>query len=416
MLVLVRNNRLFFSITHLNRSLFLKKNLLPYQINEHMLKERLADWASVPTPFYLYDLSLLRQTLQSAQIASGKYNYHIHYALKANSNKIILKLINSYGLGADCVSGNEVKRALKRGFSRNKIVFAGVGKSDAEINFALQNDIFCFNCESLQEIAVINELAEKFNRKARIALRINPNVDANTHKHITTGLEENKFGINLWELETVLPLVQQCSHIELIGLHFHIGSQITDLTVYQKLCERVNEIQEWFIARHLALPHLNLGGGLGVDYYNPDENPIPDFETYFGIFHQYLKPQPGQQIHFELGRSLVAQCGTLISKVLYVKKGLTTNFAILDAGMTELLRPMLYQAYHKIENLSSLLPEEKYDVVGPICESTDCFAKNVVLPETKRHDLFALRTAGAYGEVMASEYNLRNKAKAIYIP
>jgi len=380
-----------------------------------MLKDRIAEWATVPTPFYLYDLSLLRQTLQAAREASAKYNYHIHYALKANSNKAILKLINSYGFGADCVSGNEIKRAIKKGFAPENVVFAGVGKSDAEINFALQNDIFCFNCESSQEIAVINELAQKQNRTARIALRINPNVDANTHKHITTGLEENKFGINLWELETVLLLVHECTHINLIGLHFHIGSQITDLSVYRKLCERVNEIQEWFIARNIVLPHLNLGGGLGVDYYHPDENPIPDFETYFGIFHQNLKSQPGQQIHFELGRSLVAQCGSLISKVLYVKKGLTTNFAVLDAGMTELLRPMLYQAYHKIENLTSQLPEEKYDVVGPICESTDCFAKEVTLPETQRHDLFALRTAGAYGEVMASEYNLRNKAKAVYL-
>ena len=381
-----------------------------------MLKERISEWAAVPTPFYLYDLELLSRTLQAAQTAAAKYSYHIHYALKANSNKAILELINSFGFGADCVSGNEVNRALKRGFAAKDIVFAGVGKSDAEINFALQNDIFCFNCESLAEIAVINELAQQQNRPARIALRINPNVDANTHKHITTGLEENKFGINLWELDAVLQLVQKSSYINLIGLHFHIGSQITNLSVYQKLCERVNEIQDLFIARNIALPHINLGGGLGVDYYHPDENPIPDFETYFNIFHQNLKPQPEQQIHFELGRSLVAQCGTLISKVLYVKKGLTTNFAILDAGMTELLRPMLYQAYHKIENLTSQLPAEKYDVVGPICESTDCFAKDVLLPETKRHDLFALRTAGAYGEVMASEYNLRHKAKAVYLP
>jgi len=380
-----------------------------------MLKERLSECASVPTPFYLYDLDLLRRTLAAAQTASAKYNFHIHYALKANSNKTILKQMHAFGFGADCVSGNEIKRALKKGFKAENVVFAGVGKSDAEINFALQNDIFCFNCESLQEISIINELAEKQNRTARIALRINPNVDANTHKHITTGLEENKFGINMWELEAVMKEVQQSHNIFLIGIHFHIGSQITNISVYQQLCERVNEIQEWFISRNIALPHLNMGGGLGVDYYHPDENSIPDFETYFGIFNQHLKTQPGQQVHFELGRSLVGQCGTLITKVLYVKKGLNTNFAILDAGMTELLRPMLYQAYHKIENLSSNLPEQKYDVVGPVCESTDCFAKDVVLPETHRHDYFALRTAGAYGEVMASEYNLRSKVKAVYL-
>jgi diaminopimelate decarboxylase len=250
---------------------------------------------------------------------------------------------------------------------------------------------------------------------ARIALRINPNVDANTHKNITTGLEENKFGINLWELEGVMQLLQKCENLDLIGIHFHIGSQITDLNVFKNLCLRVNEVQQWFISRHIQLPHLNVGGGLGVDYYHPDENPMPDFETYFAIFNEHLEVQPGQQVHFELGRALVAQCGALISRVLYIKNGLTTNFAILDAGMTELLRPMLYQAYHKIENLSSQAAEVKYNVVGPICESTDCFAKDVFLPETHRNDFFAIRTAGAYAEVMASEYNLRDKAKAVYV-
>lgn len=380
-----------------------------------MLKEQLKEWADEPTPFFLYDMGLLRRTLEAAQQASARYNFQVHYALKANSNKQILKLINSYGFGADCVSGNEIKRALKNNFEPGHIVFAGVGKSDAEINYALKNDIFCFNCESSQEIEVINELAGRQEKKARIALRINPNVDAHTHKHITTGLDENKFGINMWEMESVLDQIKTLPNIDLIGTHFHIGSQITNMNVFQRLCERVNEIQDWFDARGLQLPHLNVGGGLGVDYHHPDENPMPDFETYFGIFHQHLQVRPGQQVHFELGRALVAQCGTLISRVLYIKKGQAKNFAILDAGMTELLRPMLYQAYHKIENLSSTLPELKYDVVGPICESTDSFGQEVVLPETRRNDLVALRTSGAYGEVMSSEYNLRDKAKAIYL-
>jgi diaminopimelate decarboxylase len=380
-----------------------------------MLKDQLREWAHEPTPFYLYDLDLLRRTLSSARQASAQYNFQVHYALKANSNKEILKLISEHGFGADCVSGNEIKRALKNGFHPNHVVFAGVGKSDAEINFALNNDIFCFNCESSQEIEVINELAARQGRVARIALRINPNVDADTHKHITTGLDENKFGINMWELEAVLALLKPMENVELVGIHFHIGSQITKMNVFQKLCERVNEIQDWLADRQVEVPHLNVGGGLGVDYYHPDENPMPDFEAYFAVFHQHLKVRPGQQVHFELGRALVAQCGTLISKVLYIKKGQSKNFAILDAGMTELLRPMLYQAYHKIENLSSTLPEVKYDVVGPICESTDCFAQDVLLPETQRHDLVALRTSGAYAEVMASEYNLRDKAKAVYI-
>jgi diaminopimelate decarboxylase len=289
-----------------------------------------------------------------------------------------------------------------------------VGKSDREILLALEHDNFCFNAESLHELEVLNELAEKTGKTARIALRINPNVNAKTHHYITTGLEENKFGINFWELPLVLELLPQLPNLKLVGLHFHIGSQITDLSVFKALCLRVNEIQQWFLERNIKVEHLNLGGGLGVDYHEPDTNALPDFETYFGIFNQFLKPEPGQQIHFELGRALVAQSGTLISKVLYIKKGIKTNFVILDAGMTELIRPALYQSYHKIENLSSSQPDSRYDVVGPICESSDCFGKAVMLPETNRGDLVAIRTAGAYGEVMSSGYNLRDKAEAIY--
>ena len=366
------------------------------------------------TPLYVYDLNLLRQTLQIAKTEAGKYNYHVHYALKANANAPVLTEMLQHGFGADCVSGNEVKTALENGFRPEDVVFAGVGKSDAEINYALEQDIFCFNCESKQELEVLNELAAEKGKTARIALRINPNVNANTHKYITTGLEENKFGINAWELESVLELLKQLANIELIGIHFHIGSQITDLSVFKNLCTRVNEFQEWFAIRNIRLPHINVGGGLGVDYYHPEQQLIPNFAAYFSLFHQFLELKPGQQVHFELGRALVAQCGTLISRVLYIKKGLSTNFAILDAGMTELIRPALYQSYHKIENLTSLMPEERYDVVGPICESSDCFGKAVQLPETSRGDLIAIRTAGAYGEVMASNYNLREKAKALY--
>ncbi|MER2997061.1 diaminopimelate decarboxylase [Pontibacter populi] len=380
-----------------------------------MLKQHLQELQQHDTPLYAYNLELLRQTLKSASTEAAKYNYHVHYALKANANEPILAEMLHAGFGADCVSGNEVKRAIENGFKPENVVFAGVGKSDAEINYALEQDIFCFNCESKHELEILNELAAAKGKTARIALRINPNVNANTHKYITTGLEENKFGINAWELESVLNLLKTLPNIELIGIHFHIGSQITDLTVFKNLCTRVNEFQEWFVSRNITLQHINVGGGLGVDYYNPDANLIPDFEAYFGLFNQFLEVRPGQEVHFELGRSLVAQCGTLISKVLYIKKGITTNFAILDAGMTELIRPALYQSYHKIENLTSEKAEERYDVVGPICESSDCFGKAVMLPETNRGDLVAIRTAGAYGEVMASGYNLREKANAIYL-
>ncbi|WP_161890935.1 diaminopimelate decarboxylase [Pontibacter russatus] len=381
-----------------------------------MLNLNLEELQQHPTPFYAYDLNLLRQTLQAAKQEAGKYNFYVHYALKANANEPVLDEMRRHGFGADCVSGNEIKAAIVNGFAPEQVVFAGVGKSDDEINYALDQDIFCFNCESGHELEVLNELAGKKGKIARIALRINPNVNANTHKYITTGLEENKFGINAWELEQVLAQLQQLEHINLIGIHFHIGSQITDLSVFRNLCTRVNEFQEWFASRNVSLQHINVGGGLGVDYYHPEQQPVPDFEAYFGLFDQFLEVRPGQEVHFELGRALVAQCGTLISKVLYIKNGQNTNFAILDAGMTELIRPALYQSYHKIENLSSGRGEVRYDVVGPICESSDCFGKAVLLPETKRGDLIAIRTAGAYGEVMSSAYNLRDKAKAIYMP
>ncbi|WP_210489230.1 diaminopimelate decarboxylase [Rufibacter aurantiacus] len=380
-----------------------------------MLKEQLKAFSQQPTPFYAYDLSLLRQTLDTAKTEAGKYGYHVHYALKANANSPILAEILERGFGADCVSGNEVRRALEAGFAPEQIVFAGVGKSDAEINFALDANIFCFNSESVQELEVIQELAAAKGKFAQVALRINPNVDAYTHKHITTGLEENKFGINVWELEELLPQFAVWPNLKLIGLHFHIGSQITDLRAFENLCLRVNELQNWFEERELIFPHLNVGGGLGVDYRTPEENPIADFATYFGIFERLLDKRPGQVVHFELGRALVAPSGNLISKVLYMKHGQKTNFVILDAGMTELMRPALYQAYHKIENLTSDLPAKTYDVVGPICESTDCFSKAIELPETKRGDLVAIRTAGAYGEVMVSEYNLRDRVKAVYL-
>lgn len=371
---------------------------------------------NAPTPFYLYDLNLLERTIEACQNEALRYGYHVHYALKANANVPILERMLKYNLGADCVSGNEVKAAFDAGFGPEQIAFAGVGKSDQEIRTALEIDIFCFNCESLPEIEVINEIAESMNKKARIALRINPNVNAKTHHYITTGLEENKFGINMWEMDEILERLPEFQHIELIGLHFHIGSQITDLSVFRGLCLRVNEIQEYFVRKHINIPHLNMGGGLGIDYENPDANPIVDFETFFKIFHEHLKPLSRQEIHFELGRCLVAQCGSLISKVLYVKKGIKTNFAILDAGMTELIRPALYQAFHSIQNLTSQATElEKYDVVGPICESSDCFGKAIRLPVTSRGDFMAIRSTGAYGEVMASRYNLRDEVRAVYV-
>ncbi len=379
---------------------------------------------TLETPFYYYNLNVLRQTLDACQAASLNYGFHVHYAMKANFNPKVLDIIQSYGFGADCVSGNEVKAAVKHGFNKGKVVFAGVGKSDKEINAALDADIFCFNVESVQELHIINDLAKAKNKRAGVAIRINPNVDANTHHFITTGLDENKFGINTWQLPDVAKALRDCDSLNFLGIHFHIGSQITDLDVYKQLCVRINEMQDWFNNEGFEVKILNAGGGLGVDYRQPDTNTVADFENYFKIFSEYLNVKPGQEVHFELGRAMVAQSASLISRVLYVKNGLKKNFLILDAGMTELIRPMLYQAYHKIENVSRLHTPETaeetasdsllYDVVGPICESTDCFQQDVKLPQSFRGDLIAVRTAGAYGEVMASHYNLRDGVESVY--
>lgn len=366
------------------------------------------------TPFYFYNTDLLRDTLALIRSEADRYGFHVHYAVKANANHKILSIIRENGLGADCVSGGEIKASLAAGFPAKKIVFAGVGKADWEINLGLDNDIFCFNVESAAELEVINELAGAKNKVASVALRINPEVDAHTHAYITTGLKENKFGINLSQLDSVLDLFETLKNVKLIGLHFHIGSQITDLTSFQSLCSRVTKIQENMARRRILVENLNFGGGLGIDYHHPNHLPIPDFKEYFAIFHKHMKLRPEQQVHFEPGRSVVGQCGTLITKVLYVKEGASKNFAIVDAGFTELIRPALYQAYHRIENLTSDEAEEVYDVVGPICESSDSFGKSVDLNKVRRGDLIALRSAGAYGEIMASQYNCRQLPKAYF--
>lgn len=379
-----------------------------------LTKEIISKFSQIETPFYYYDIKLLQNTLDEIVQESLKKNYKLHYALKANSNDRILQIISNAGLGADCVSGNEITKAVSTGFKSSELVFAGVGKSDKEILTGLTNDILCFNVESKQELEVINSIAISLNKIANVALRINPNINANTHHYITTGLEENKFGINILELSQVLDLISSLMNIKLIGLHFHIGSQVTDLDVYKGLCLRINEIQKWFSDRNFRFEYLNAGGGLGINYESPDSEPIPDFKSYFEVFEKFLERFPDQQVHFEIGRAIVGQCGSLISKVLYVKEGINTNFIILDAGMTELIRPALYQSYHKIENLTSHGKANRYDVVGPICESSDTFAKYFFLPETERGNLIAIRSTGAYGEVMSSEYNLRDKIQSYF--
>lgn len=370
---------------------------------------------NIPTPFYFYDVELLRRTAQAALSEAQKYGYTVHYALKANAGEKLLRLLSGMGFGADCVSGAEVQRALDCGFSPQSIAFAGVGKRDDEICLGIDSRIFSFNCESEQELEVVNELAKAKGAVAQVALRINPNVDAHTHAHITTGLDENKFGINLWQLNDVAKKVQQMDNLKLVCIHFHIGSQITELEPFGALCARINELQEQLERIGVTVEHVNVGGGLGVDYENPEENSIPQFEAYFATINRHIRLRKGQQLHCELGRSIAAQCGSLITKCLYVKELQKKNFVVVDAGMTDLIRPALYSAYHKIENITPHHADRKaYDVVGPICESSDVFGKDVTLPKAQRGDLIAIRTAGAYGEVMASRYNLRQLPKAYF--
>ena len=360
------------------------------------------------TPFYYYDTELLRQTLHAISQETSKHEgWHVHYAVKANANLKLLRIIREAGLGVDCVSGGEIETSIKAGFPASKIVFAGVGKSDWEINLGLDNDIFCFNVESIPELEVINELAAAKGKIARVAFRLNPNVGAHTHANITTGLAENKFGIAMRDMLNVIEQAYQLSNIQVVGLHFHIGSQILDMGDFQALCNRINELQDELERHRIKVEHINVGGGLGIDYSHPNRVPIPDFKAYFDTYAKMLKLRPGQTLHFELGRAVVAQCGSLITRTLFIKEGAVKKFAIVDAGFTDLIRPALYQAYHKIENLTSDEPNETYDVVGPICESTDVFAKQIDLNRTRRGDLLAIRSAGAYGEIMASQYNCR---------
>lgn len=360
------------------------------------------------TPFYYYDTKVLRDTLDCLRAEAGRYdNFSVHYAIKANANPKVLTIIRESGLGADCVSGGEIRAAVQAGFPASKIVFAGVGKADWEINLGLDCGIFCFNVESVPELEVINSLAEAKGKVAGVAFRINPDVGAHTHANITTGLAENKFGINMADMDRVIDLAGEMSHVRFMGLHFHIGSQILDMGDFVALCNRVNELLDKLEARGVRVMHVNVGGGLGIDYAHPNRQPVPAFKEYFETFATHLKLRSYQTLHFELGRSVVGQCGSLISRVLYVKQGANKQFAILDAGMTDLIRPALYQAYHKMENITSEDAIETYDVVGPICESSDVFGKAVDLNCVKRGDLIAIRSAGAYGEIMASRYNCR---------
>ena len=376
---------------------------------KRLFQELRNDFEKIHTPFYYYDTILLAETLESIKKEADKIaDCHIHYAVKACANPRILKQIQQAGFGVDCVSGGEIKACMECGFPANEIVFAGVGKADWEIELALNAGIQYFNVESIPELEVIAEIAERMGKVADVSFRINPNVGAHTHANITTGLAENKFGIAMKDMVGTIRTCSQFRNIRFVGLHFHIGSQILKMDDFEALCLRINELQDMLEAEGITeVKNINVGGGLGIDYQNPDENAVPDFKAYFQTYAKHLKLRPGQRLHFELGRAVVGQCGSLVTRCLYVKKTDYKQFVIADAGMTELLRPALYDAYHCIQNICSTAPEQTYDVVGPICESSDTFAKGRLLPETKRGDILVIRSAGAYGETMSSQYNCR---------
>ena len=358
------------------------------------------------TPFYYYDTQLLQLTLDAIrEEVKDRPQWQVHYAVKANHNPVLLKQIAAAGLGADCVSGGEVKAALEAGFPPQSIVYAGVGKADWEILLALDAGIGRFNVESSAELQVIAQLAASKGLVAPVSLRVNPDIGAHTLAGITTGLAENKFGIYHGMVEEVAREALALPSVRFCGLHFHIGSQILEMPDFAALCNRINDLTDRLERAGIPIADVNVGGGLGIEYGHPNHLPMANFKAYFNTYKRLLPAS--RPVHFELGRSIVAPCGTLITRVLYVKEGLARRFAIVDAGMNDLIRPALYHASHRIENLSSNGPELPYDVVGPCCESSDVFGKDVLLEECHRGDFIAIRSAGAYGESMASTYNGR---------
>lgn len=367
------------------------------------------------TPFYLYDMALLRQTLESVVYESKRYGYHLHYAIKANYDDRILQVIREYGLGIDCASGNELKKAIEAGFDPKKIVYAGVGKRDKELKYAIEQEILAINVESLEELFLLDKLSGEAGKVTEVALRVNPDIDPKTNHCIDTGQADSKFGISYEEILENADELKKLQNLKLIGIHLHIGSQIRELHVFENMCNKVNVIVENMERLGFSFRFVDVGGGLGVNYDVPENEPIPNFASLFSIIHNHLSVGD-REVHFEFGRAIVAECGELITSVLFNKTTATgRRLVIVDASMTELIRPALYGSYHNIENITSDSElTTKYTVVGTACESTDVFQENVSLKKTKRGDLLALKSAGAYGMSMASRYNLHDLPGAVY--
>ncbi|MFI3279136.1 MAG: diaminopimelate decarboxylase [Rikenellaceae bacterium] len=381
-----------------------------------MISRHIADkLQQFETPFYLYDMGLLRQTLESVVYESKRYGYKVHYAIKANYDDRILAAIKEYGLGIDCASGNELAKAIEMGFDPKGIVYAGVGKRDKEISYAIDQEILAINCESIEELTVVDEISRSKGKVTNVALRINPDIDPKTNHCIDTGQADSKFGISYEEVMENAEMIQALKNLNIIGIHLHIGSQIRELHVFENMCNKVNVIVENLVKLGFSFDFIDVGGGLGVNYDVPENEPIPNFASLFSIVNNYLKVGD-RDVHFEFGRSIVAECGELITKILYNKTTATgRRLLIVDGSMTELVRPAMYGSYHNIENVTAEDGvTKKYTVVGTACESTDVFAENISLKVSKRGDLLTLKSAGAYGMSMASRYNLHDLPGAIY--
>ena len=308
---------------------------------------------NLSTPFYYYDLDILEKNLFNLKNSLETYN-KVHFSVKSNSNPRILRIIKNFNLGIDAVSANEIKHCINLGFNPKDIVFAGVGKSDEEIEYGIINNISYFNVESLQELKVIDSISKKFSKKTTVSIRINPNIKSETHKKIQTGSSDDKFGIDLNDISHI-PKLQKLENINIAGLHFHIGSQIINLKPFHDLCNISNDILNYLRENDIKIKNINVGGGLGIDYEYPEKNLLSNFQEFISLFNNQIRLDKNQSIHFELGRSVVGQCGFLISKILYSKKSYDKNFLILDSGMNNLIRPALYNSKHKISNLTSNL-------------------------------------------------------------
>jgi len=374
--------------------------------------EKIAD--EVGTPFYCYSRKTLIRHLQVFDSAFEEIDHMVCFAVKANSNLGVLHELINGGAGCDVVSGGELYRALKAGCEPLMIVFAGVGKTDEEIEYALNSNILMFNVESSQELFAIDAVAARIGKKARVALRINPDVDPRTHPYITTGLRENKFGFNVETAMEEYRLAANMQNIEIVGVHQHIGSQITQVAPFVDALQKILGFVERLADTGIDLRYINLGGGLGITYQ--DESPPQPHELAKEIVPMLKKS--GLTIIFEPGRMIAGNAGVLVSRVLYTKQNEGKTFVIADAAMNDLMRPALYQARQTIQPVDQNGLDRKkieVDVVGPICESGDFLAKNRLLPEFKKGELLAIMSAGAYGFTMSSNYNSRRRVAEVLV-